>query len=63
MKANMLTLTTVIVKLTRQLDWKGDVKQADKPLGNFPPSICASDNNKKDDPPKPGELLTKTFRK
>ena len=53
MKANMLALTIVIGKLTRQLDSKGDVKQSDKPLGDFPPSIGASGNNKKYDPLKP----------
>ena len=63
MKANMLDLTTVIGKLTRQLDSKGDVKQSDKPIGNFPPSIGASDNNEKYDPPKPGEPLTNVFGK
>ena len=63
MKANMLALTMVIGKLTRQLDSKGYVKQSDKPLGDFPPSIGASGNNEKYDPPKPGEPLTKTFGK
>ena len=63
MKENMLALTTVIRKLTRQLDSKGDVKQSDKPLGNFPPHIGASGNNKKYYPPKPGETLTKMFEK
>ena len=63
MKANMLDLTTVIGKLTRQLDSKGDVKQSDKPLGNLPPSIGASGNNKKYYPPKPGEPLTIFFVK
>ena len=52
MKAKMLALTTVIGKLTRQLDSKGDVKQSDKHLGNSPPSIGASGNNEKYDPPK-----------
>ena len=59
----MLDLTTVIGKLTRQLDPKGDVKQSDKSFGNFPPSIGASGNNKKYNPPKPGEPLTKMFGK
>ena len=45
MKANMLDLTTVIGELTRQLDFKGDVKKSDKPLGNFPTSIGASGKN------------------
>ena len=45
MKANMLALTTVVGKLTRQLDSKGDVKQSDEPLGNSPLSIGASGNN------------------
>ena len=62
-KANLLTLTTVIGKLTRKIDSKVDVKQSDKPLGNFSPSIGSSSNNKKYDPQKPGELLTKMFRK
>ena len=59
----MLALTTVIGKLTRQLDSKGDVKQSDKPLGNSLPSIGASGNTEKYDPPKPGEPLTKMFGK
>ena len=63
MKENTLVLTTVIGKLTRQHDSKGDVKQSDKSLGNFPPYIVASGNNKKYDPPKPGEPLTKMFGK
>ena len=63
MKAKMLALTTVIEKLTRQLDSKGDVKQSDKPLGNFLPTIGASGNNEKYDPPKPGEPITKMFGK
>ena len=63
MKANMLALTTVIGKLTRQLDSKGDVKQWDKTLGNSPSSIVVSNNNEKYDPSKPGELLTKMFGK
>ena len=61
MKAKILALTTVIGELTRQLDSKGDVKQSDKPRGTFPPYIGASGNNKKYDPPKPGEPLTKMF--
>ena len=63
METTMLALTTVIGKITRQLYSKGDVKQSDKPLGNSPPFIGASDNNKKYDPPKPGEPLTKMFVK
>ena len=63
MKVMMLALKTVIGKLTRQLDLKGDVKQSDNPLGNFPPSIGASGNNKKYNLPKPGEPLTKMFGK
>ena len=63
MKAKMLSLITMIGKLTRKLDLKGDVKQSDKSLGNFPPSIGASDNNEKCDPPKHGEPLTKMFGK
>ena len=47
MKAKTLVLITVIGKLTRQIDPKGDVKQSDKPLGNFPPSLGASGNNQK----------------
>ena len=54
----MLALTMVIGKLTRQLHSKGNVKQSNKSFGNFPPSIGASGNNKKYDPPKPGEPLT-----
>ena len=54
MKAKMLAPTTVIGKLTRQLDSKGDLKQPDKLLGNFPLTIGASGNSKKYDPPKPG---------
>ena len=42
---------------------KGDVKQSDKPLGNFPPYIGASGNNKTCNPPKPGEPLTHFFGK
>ena len=63
MKAKMLVLTTMIGKLTRQLDLKRDVKQSDKPIGNFPPSIGAWGNNEKYDQPKPGESLTKMFGK
>ena len=63
MKAKMLALTTVIAKLTRQLNSKVDVKQSDKPIGNFPPSVGASGNKEKYDPPKPGEPLTKIFGK
>ena len=59
----MLDLTTVIGKLTRQIDSKGEVKQSDKSFGNFSPSIGASGNNEKYDPPKPGEPLTKFFGK
>ena len=50
-------------ELTRQLDSKGYIKKSDKPLGNSPPSIGASGNNEKYDPPKPGEPLTKIFGK
>ena len=57
-KAKMLALTTVIWKITRQLYSKGYVKQSDKYLGNFPPSVGASGNNNKQDPPKPGDPLT-----
>ena len=63
MKAKMLALITVIGKLTRQLDSKGDLKQSDKHLGNFPPPIGSSGNNEKYDPPKAEEPLTKIFRK
>ena len=59
----MLALTTVIGKITRQLDSKVDVKQSDKSLGNFPLSTGASGNNKKYDPPKPGKPLTNIFGK
>ena len=45
MKSKILDPTTVIGKLTRQLDSKGDVKKSDKPLGNFPTSIGASGKN------------------
>ena len=62
-KAKMLALTTVIGKLTRQLDSKGNVKQSNKYFGNSTPSIVASGNNEKYDPPKPGEPLTKMFGK
>ena len=55
MKSNMLAPTTVVWKLTRQLDLKGDVKQSDKYFGNLPPSIDASGNNERYDPPKPRE--------
>ena len=61
MKANMLAPTMVIGNLTRQLDAKGDVKQSNKYFGDSTPAIVASSNNKKYDPPKPGELLTKMF--
>ena len=54
MKAKMLDLTTVIGNLTRQLDSKGNVKQTNKSFGNYTPSIVASGNNEKYDPPKPG---------
>ena len=63
MKAKMVALITVIGELTIQLYSKVDLKQSDKPLSYFPPSIGASANNKKYDPPKPGEPLTKMFRK
>ena len=63
MKVKMLALTTVIGKVIRQLYSKGYVKQSDKPLRNSPPSIDASGNNKKYDPLKPGEPLTKMSRK
>ena len=63
MKAKILALTTVIEKLTRQLDSKGDVKQSDKPLGNYPLSVGVSCNNEKYYPPKPGEPLIKMFGK
>ena len=63
MKANMLALTTVIGNLTRQLISKGNVKQSKKYFGNSTPSIVASGNNKKCDPPKTGELLSKMFGK
>ena len=59
----MLALEKVIGKLTIQLDSKGYVKQSDKPLGNPPPSIGASGNNKKYDQLKPGEPLMKMFVK
>ena len=36
MKANMLAITTVIGKLTRHLDSKGDVKKSDKARGKSP---------------------------
>ena len=62
MKAKMLALTTVIGDLTRQLDSKGNVKQPNKSFGNSH-SIVASGNNKKYDPPKPGEPLTFFFWK
>ena len=60
-KAKMLTLTIVIGDLTRQLDSKGNVKQSNKYFGNSTPSIVASGNNKKYDPPKPGKPLTNSF--
>ena len=63
MKAKMLALTTVIGKLTRQIDSKGDVKQSYKTLGNFPPSTGVSGNNEKYNPPKPGETLKKMLGK
>ena len=53
-KAKILTLTTVIRNLTRQLDLKGNVKQPNKSFGNSTPSIVASSTNEKYDPPKPG---------
>ena len=59
----MLTLTTVVANLTRQLDLKGNVKQSNKSFGNFTPSIVASGNNEKYDPPKLGEPLTNVFGK
>ena len=46
MKAKVLALSTVIGKLARKIDLKGYIKQSDKDLGNFPPSIGASGNNK-----------------
>ena len=52
-RAKMLALTTVIEKLTRQLNLKKDVKQSDKPLGNLLPPLGTSGNNKKYDLPKP----------
>ena len=54
MKAKMLARSTVIGKLTRKLDLKGDVKQSEKPLGDFLSLIGTSGNSKKYDPPKPG---------
>ena len=63
MKANMLALTTVIGNLKIQLDSKGNVKQSNKSFGNSTPSIVASGNNEKYDPPKPGETLTEMFEK
>ena len=63
MKANMLALTTVIGNLTRNLDSKGNVKQSNISFGNSTPSIVASGNNEKYDPPKPGKPLTKIFGK
>ena len=63
MKAKISAPTTVIGKLTKKLDLKGYVKQSDKSLGDFPPSIGASSNNEKYDPLKPGEPLTKMFGK
>ena len=54
MKAKILDLTTVIGNLTRQLDLKGDVKQSNKSFGDSTPSIVASGNNYKYDPPKRG---------
>ena len=59
----MLALTTVIEKLTRQLNLKKDVKQSDKPLGNLLPPLGTSGNNKKYDLPKPGEPLKTMFGK
>ena len=63
MKANMLAITTVIGSLTRQLDSKGNVKKSNKYFGNATPTIVASGNNEKYDPPKSGEPLTKMFGK
>ena len=63
MKAKILDLTTVIGNLTRQLDSKGNVKQSNKYFVNSTPSIVASGNNEKYDPPKPGEPLTNVFGK
>ena len=63
MKAKMLALTMSIGNLTRQIDSKGNVKQSNKYFGNSTPSIVASDKNEKYDPQKPGEPLTKMFRK
>ena len=63
MKAKMLTLTTVIGNLTKQLDSKGTTKQFNKYFGNSNPSTVASGNNEKYDAPKPGESFTKMFRK
>ena len=63
MKAKMLSLTTLIGNLTRQLYSKGNVKQSNKYFGNSTPSIVASGSNKKYDPPNLGEPLTKMFKK
>ena len=47
----------------RQLDLKRNVKQSNKPFGNFTPCIVASGQNEKYNPPKPGEPLTVFFQK
>ena len=63
MKAEMLSLTTVIGNLTKQLDSKVTTKQFNKPFGNSNPSTVASGNNEKYDAPKPGEPIKKMFGK
>ena len=63
MKAKMLSLTTVIGNLTRQLDSKGNVKQSNEYFGTSTPSLVAPGNNEKYDAPKPGQSITKIFGK
>ena len=63
MKAKMLALTTFIRNLTNQLYSKVTTKQFNKSFGNSNPSTIVSGNNEKYDAPKPGESLTKMFRK
>ena len=63
MRGDILDLTTVIGDLISKLDSKVNEKKSNKSIGNSTPSIVASDNNKKYDPPKPGEPQTKMFGK
>ena len=63
MKSKIMDLTTVIGNLKTKLDSKGDVKKSNRSFGNFRPSIGATGNNEKYNPPKPGKPPTRIFGK